>query len=133
MGLLRTLRWLSEICNRPIVATRRKCSSQPVGYLAYRDVKGDVNDVRNGCNCVCSVDISSRCPRGRRNCHKESWGTAPATGVMPPARGGTNVVVVKVRDGSSSSFRLDQVLVPPPAGGGANAIVQVRDGSQGQH
>ena len=46
----------------------------------------------------------------------------------PPTGGGTDDVVVLVRDGDSSSLRPSRAPFPPPVGGGTNqAVVQVRD------
>ena len=33
-----------------------------------------MNGVQRGCNWVCSVDVSPRCPRGRKTCHQETLG-----------------------------------------------------------
>ena len=60
------------------------------------------------------------------------WGRGVIGASFPPtADGGTNEVVVQVRDGARSSFRPSPASFPPTAAGGTReVVVQVRDGAR---
>ena len=87
-------RQLSGMCDCPIVAAPMaspasvtidggaRLSLWTTGHegACRGRVRGDVNGVQRECNGECRVDVSPRCPRGRKTCHQETLGYSSGHG-----------------------------------------------------